>query len=331
MVRWWLWALAAVLLAAAPARAQDGGSGWAYYEIGDTKAPHPSHTEAGLMLHGGGDWATDAFRWFVSKAGGGHIVVLRASYAGENGEEIYKEIGGVASVRTIVFSNRAAASDPRVLAIVRDADGIFLGGGDQSKYVRWWKGTPLNAALDAHVKAGKPIGGTSAGLAVLGAYSYGAMDGGSVTSKTALKDPMGAEVTLVDDFLHLHHMGRIITDSHFAARERQGRLIAFVARLSKQRNDPAITGIGVDEQTALCVEADGRARVLSNLDGHAWLIRPMRKAERVLRGHALTFLGVPITGVGKDGGLDLNTFEVTHPAFHKTADVKAGVLTLRDR
>lgn len=331
MIGRWVLACFAMLLVASSAQAREGGAGWAYYEIGDVKAATPGKTEAGLMLHGGGDWATEAFRWLARKAGGGHIVVLRASYGGENGEEIYKEIGGVASVQTIVFSNRAAASDPRVLDIVRHADGIFLGGGDQSHYVNWWKGTPLNAALDAHVKGGRPIGGTSAGLAVLGAYSYGAMDGGSVTSKEALSDPMGPQVTLVRDFLHFHHMAKVITDSHFAARERQGRLIAFVARLSRERNDPSITGIGVDEQTALCVEADGKAHVFSNTGGHAWLIRPMRRAGDIRPGHALTFTGIPVTGIGTRGGIDLNTFEVTAPAFEKVADVRAGVLTLRDR
>ena len=54
---------------------------------------------------------------------------------------------------------------------MRNADGIFIAGGDQSNYVRFWKGTPVAEALDPHVRAGKPIGGTSAGLAMLGGLS----------------------------------------------------------------------------------------------------------------------------------------------------------------
>jgi cyanophycinase len=330
MVLRWIVAVLATLLLAAPAAAKDAARGYAYYEIGDTTAAAPGRTEAGLMLHGGGDWSVEAFRWLARKSGGGRIVVLRASYGGENGEEIYRDIGGVTSVQTIVFSGRRAASDPRVLEIVRGADGIFLGGGDQSNYVRWWKGTPLNAALDAHVRAGRPIGGTSAGLAVLGRYSYGAMDGGSVTSRAALRDPMGPKVTLVGGFLHLHHMDSVVTDSHFAARDRLGRLIAFVARLARERNDATITGIGVDEQTALCVEADGAARVLSNTGGHAWLVRPMRRAEVIRPGRPLTFTGVPVVGIGADSVIDLNTFKVARPAFRRVADVRAGVLSVRD-
>ena len=326
----WIWTLIVLSLLAAPAHAIGRGDpGYAYYEIGDVDAPRPRPTQAGLMLHGGGDWSTEAFRWLAAQSGGGHIVVLKASYAGENGEAIYRDIGGVVSVQTVVFSARRAAADSRVLEIVRKADGIFLGGGDQANYVRYWKDTPLNRLLDEHVRKGKPIGGTSAGLAVLGGYAYGALDGGSVTSPEAMRNPLGPKVTLVRDFLHLHHLGAVITDSHFAARERQGRLITFVARLAHERKDPTITGIGVDEQTALCIDADGVGRVFTGAGGRAWLIRPMRQADVISPGRPLTFRDVPIVGLGGESRIDLNTFEVTNPAFHKTADVVKGVLTLR--
>lgn len=303
-------------------------AGYRYYEIGDIHAKTPGHTEAGLMLHGGGDWAVESFRWLIRKSGGGHIVVLRASYAGENGVEIFNDIGGVTSVQTIVFSHRRAAYDPKVLDIVRHADGIFLGGGDQSKYVRFWKGTPLNEAIDAHVRDGKPIGGTSAGLAILGAYSYGAMDGGSIDSPTALKNPLGPQVTLVRDFLHLPYLSNVVTDSHFKQRNRLGRLIVFVARFAHEQQNPAVTGIGVDENTALCIDDHGVGRVFTGSGGHAWLVRPMRQADRIKPGKPLTFADIPLTGVGAESRIDLNTFEVTDPSFRRVADVNDGVLTI---
>jgi cyanophycinase len=321
-------ALLAALSLAQGAAAKDPASGYAYYEIGDIRAPTPRPTQAGLMLMGGGDWVYDAFRWMIGKAGGGHIVVLRASYAGENGEEIYRQIGGAASVQTLVFTSRKAASDPRVLDIVRHADGVFLAGGDQAKYVRFWRGTPLNAALDAHVRAGKPIGGTSAGLAVLGAYSYGAMDGGSIDAPTALHDPLGPQVTLVRDFLHLPFLTTVITDSHFNTRNRLGRLIVFVARLAHEQHDASITGIGIDENTALCIDDQGVGRLFTGSGGHAWLVRPERQPDRIAAGQPLSFTGIPVTGIGAESTLDLKTFEVTRPALHRIADVRDGVLTL---
>lgn len=316
---------------AGSAAAKGPASGYAYYQIGDVNAPTPGRTEAGMMLHGGGDWAYDAFRWMFRKAGGGHIVVLKASYADENAQEMFKEIGGVVSVQTITFSSRKAAFDPKVLDVVRHADGIFMGGGDQAKYIRFWKGTPLNALLDAHVRAGKPIGGTSAGLAVLGAYSYGAMDGGSITSPVALKDPLGPQVTLVRDFLHMPYLSNVVTDSHFKQRDRQGRLVVFVARLAHEQNNPAVTGIGVDENTALCIDDKGVGQVFTGSNGHAWIIRPMRQADRIAVRRPLVFHDVPMVGVGPESSIDLNSFAVTRPSFQRVGEAKDGVLTITPR
>ena len=117
-----------------------------------------------------------------------------------------------------------------MLRSLKRADGIFLAGGDQSRYVRYWRGTPVAAALDAHVRAGKPLGGTSAGLAMQGEYLYGAMDGGSQISPRALADPLGPDNTIEADFLHLALLQGVITDTHFSERNRLGRLIAFVAK-----------------------------------------------------------------------------------------------------
>lgn len=314
--------------AALPAWARSG-PGYDYYEVGDLKAPRPRPTQLGLMMLGGGDWPYEAFRWMFERAGGGRIVVLRASYAGENGEEMFQKIGGITAVQTFVIKARRAAYDPRLLEAVSRADGIYFGGGDQSNYVRCWKGTPLNTLIDAHVRARKPVGGTSAGLAIQGAYSYGAMDGGSITSRTAMKDPYGPEVTLVSDFLHLPYLREVITDSHFKARDRQGRLITFVSRLIHDKGDVAITGIGIDENTALCVDESGVGRIITDSGGSAWLIRPLRGADRIIRGRSLNFAGVPIVGIGADSSIDLKSFEVSRPSFRLIADVRDGVLTMR--
>jgi beta-aspartyl-peptidase (threonine type) len=207
----WLAGILALLLGT-PALAGTP-DGYTYFSIGDVAAKTPGRTGTGLMLMGGGGWSPEAFRWFVAKAGGGHIVVLRASGGADAGEEIYKEVGGAVSVETLVFDDRKASTDPRVLAILAHADGIFIAGGDQSNYVRYWKGTPVATALDAHVAGKRPIGGTSAGLAILGGAGYGAMDGGSVDSMTALGDPMGPAVTIVRDFLHMPFLAHVVTAS----------------------------------------------------------------------------------------------------------------------
>ena len=148
--------LSAALVAAAAPEA----SGYAYYAMGDLEAPTPARTETGLMLMGGGDWVDAGVPLVRGRAGHGHIVILRASGTDDLQKEFYRRTSA-ASPRWRRWCSAAAtaASDPRVLRIIRRADGIFLGGGDQSNYVRYWKGTPLNKALDEHVRSGKPIGG----------------------------------------------------------------------------------------------------------------------------------------------------------------------------
>ena len=78
-------ALGMLLLAAAlPAFAAKP----AHYVLGDVSARTPGKVEPGLLLMGGGDRNFEAMRWFMKKAGNGHIVVLRASQAGEIGEGV---------------------------------------------------------------------------------------------------------------------------------------------------------------------------------------------------------------------------------------------------
>ena len=299
--------------------------GYDYYEIGDVAAPRPSATSGALLLVGGGEWEPTAFRWFVEKAGHGHIVVLAASGAGEDNDEFYKVIGGVKSVQTFVFHNRKAAFDHHVLDALKHADGIFIAGGDQSNYARDWKDTPVSRALDAHVAAGRPLGGTSAGLALLGgAGGYGAMDGGSIDSAAALRDPAGPAVTIVHDFLHLPHLKHVVTDTHLNARNRLGRLVAFVAQV-RATTDPKAVGIGVDQGSALCVEANGVGHLHTLSKGFAWLVQPQGVA-RIAGGKPLDAAAVRITGVGPAGAIDLNTLRVTRPAFSGTAKVRAGRL-----
>ncbi len=320
-------------LMSTPAAAADvwtGGKGYKTFVIGDEAAKTPDPVTGGFLLSGGGDWNYDAFRWFTAHAGHGHIVVLRASGTTESQDEFYNNVKGLKSVRTFLFTNRAAASDPRLIAAVKQADGIFIAGGDQSNYVRMWRGTPLNDAIDAAVAAGKPIGGTSAGLAVQGAWLYGAMDGGSITSDEALKDPLGKAVTIEGGFLHSPQLAHIFTDSHFDVRERLGRLIVFLDKTATlDKTGTPQYGLGIDEASAITVERDGTARFhATDPKKHAWLVTS-GKTSGLAAGKPLDETGVKVVGIGPDTRLNVTTQAVDFPAFTRTYDVRAGVLSQR--
>lgn len=300
-----------------------------HYVIGNVQARTPGKVAPGLLLMGGGDRNFDAMHWFMGKAGHGHIVVLRASLGGQIGEEFYDKIGGIQSVETFVFKDREAASDPKILAALRHADGIFIAGGDQSRYVRYWRGTPVAKALDEHVRAGKPLGGTSAGLAMLGEYLYGAMDGGSITSPRALADPLGDGNTIETGFLNIALLEGVVTDTHFSERARLGRLVAFLAKSEELAKRPLI-GLGVDESAAVAVEGDGTGRVYATAPGAGATVVRGGFGNRQVEDRAMHLDRVRTLGADQDSVLHLPSGDIDKPAFDRSYTVREGVLAVLD-
>ncbi len=200
-----------------------------YIRIGNKEDIRTKPT-AGVAMMGGGDDLDDAFRWLCNKGKGGDFLVLRAT-----GDDDYNSyVNGLCklnSVATLIIPNREAAQDPAVAEIIRKAEVVFIAGGDQANYIRGWKGTPVEDAINANVAAGKPIGGTSAGLAVQGEFVFGALgdnpDDEDLASTDVLPNPYFRRVTLVRDFLKIPHMGNLLTDSHFAKRDRMGEDVRF--------------------------------------------------------------------------------------------------------
>jgi beta-aspartyl-peptidase (threonine type) len=303
-----------------------------YFVSGDPRLPRAKHTDGGVVLFGGGGRVDAGFRFIATRAGGGHIVILRAvsddsydSTDGDYGESFLKEWGPVVSAETIVFHNRDASSDPRVVEALKNADGIFLAGGDQANYIRYWNGTPVGDALNAHVRAHRPIGGSSAGLAVLGRYAYTALDGGSMESRVALANPFHSGMTLEGDFLHCPALEHVITDTHFSARSRLGRLIAFIARINHDEPQAKVHGIGVDEASALLVDEKGVGRLAAGSKGNAWVVEePDAKKSRLEAGHPLT-IDVRITRVDAGSVVDTARGTVAQPGDVAHIAIRDGV------
>jgi len=325
-----VWLLATAAYAAeAPHNYRD--KNFDYFVSGDPARANTAHTEFGLALMGGGGEVDSAFRFLVARAGHGHIVILRASAdaefdpdGGYYNPDFRGKWGPVLSAETIVFHHREASSDPRVLAILRNADGIFLGGGDQANYIRYWKGTPVQDALNAHVR-NKPIGGSSAGLAILGHYSYTALDGGSMESKRALADPFNSGMTLENDFLHCRWLEAVITDTHFSTRSRLGRLISFVARINDDDPKANVIGLGVDEKTAVLIGSDGIARVAPGSAGSAWVVRPQGEVG-LTQGQPLSIDDLHLTRLDTDSRFDLGKRSVRHAGAEVVLTIRNGEL-----
>src|SRR5580704_19014102 len=125
---------------------------------------------AALVLMGGGKDVDSAFRWLIAKAGGGHVVVVRASGTDAYNPYILKL--GARSVETLIVKTSEDARDPQTLEKIRHADALWIAGGDQWNYVGTWGRSPVRDALQSLIDRNIPFGGTSAGLAVLGEYSF---------------------------------------------------------------------------------------------------------------------------------------------------------------
>jgi cyanophycinase-like exopeptidase len=125
-------------------------------------------TTPGMLLAGGSTDQEDAMEWMIDRSGGGDFVIIRASGTDAYNPYIYDELGGVDSCETIILQKRSASYDPLVLGKIQGAAALFIAGGNQWDYVRLWKRTPLEDAIHAVAARGAPVGGTSAGLAILG-------------------------------------------------------------------------------------------------------------------------------------------------------------------
>jgi cyanophycinase len=250
-----------------------GATSYQYFRIGE-KADSGATPVAGTALMGGGKDLDEAFRWLCKKANGGDFLVLRA-----RGDDDYNSyVNGMCklnSVATLVIPDSAAAHDPAVADIIRHAEAVFIAGGNQARYVQFWQGTPVQDAINANIAGGKPIGGTSAGLAVLGEFAYGCLkdkeDDNDLASTDVLPNPYHERVTLVRDFLKVPNMENTLTDSHFAKRDRMGRTLGFLSRLVQDGWSKSPREIAIDEKSAVLVEPDGKSTVVGTGRGAYFL------------------------------------------------------------
>src|SRR5579871_930806 len=147
-----------------------------YARVGNAANASAAAPKAGFALMGGGKDLDEAFRWLCDRAGGGDFLVLRASGTDDYNAYVQKLCPQLNSVATLVIPNREAANDSEVAQIVAHASALFISGGDQANYINFWMGTPVQSALNEAIRRSVPVGGTSAGLAVMGEWAYSAQE-----------------------------------------------------------------------------------------------------------------------------------------------------------
>jgi len=268
-----------------------------------------SSPETGILLAGGNTDNDDAMRWFLQRADGGDIMVIRASGGDLYNNYLYSDLNvPVNSVTSIVISSRAQANNQAVYDAIIKAEALFIAGGNQWDYVNYWKNTLVHDAIQYLIdEKGVTVGGTSAGLAILGEVVYTAQNN-TAWSSEALSNPYHFRVTLDHDFLQIPFLEEVITDSHYNRvqgdeMDRKGRHVAFLARMLADWDMDA-KGIGVNEYTAVGVDENGLARVFGNpsYDDFAYFLKVNAGAPEVCES------GTPLTW--NHGGQALSVYKI---------------------
>ncbi len=246
--------------------------------------------QGSVMAIGG---AEDKFRdrvvlsRFVSLSGGpdARIVVIPTASSIESAGERYKAIFlgmGVAQVDIAVIGDRPDANTDLVAAMIGQATGIFMTGGNQMRLAAIIGGTRAMYAIQERNLQSAVVAGTSAGASILSSHMVAF--GSTGNSPKMRMAQMVAGFGMVT--------GAII-DQHFRQRDRIGRLMMMVA------SNPSLLGVGVDEDTAAiftndgCLEVIGRnsVTILDGSDAYSDVYRVKRHGGITLSGakiHVLT-------------------------------------------
>lgn len=294
-----------------------------YFRVGNA-ADAIAVAKAGTVLMGGSTDVDEAFQWLCDRATGGDFLVVRATGTDAYNPYVQALCPGLNSVATLVISSARAANVPSVRVTIANAEVVWIAGGDQSNYITEWTGTAVQDALNAHIAAGKPIGGTSAGLAVLSQFVYSALGSQGITSAEALVDPYNRYNTFARDFVYVAHLQGTIGDTHFAARDRMGRVISFLCRIHTNGWSATPRAIAVSEETALLIDALGAGKVVGT--NNAYFIEAPGAPQVCSPGLPLTYRNVTVRRVGAGESFNVADWRGS-AATEYTVTAEAGVLS----
>lgn len=297
-----------LLMALASARSACASKAYSYFRVGNANDITTS-TTPGTVLMGGGTDVDAAFQWMCQRSGGGDFLVIRATGTDAYNPYIQQLCPAENSVATLIIPNRAAASDPSVASTIQNAEALFIAGGNQADYINFWKGTPVETALNALIARGVPVGGTSAGMNVLTEFIYSALASQGVTSSQALADPFNRYITLDRDFVNIAPVQGIIGDPHFVTRDRMGRDLAFLCRIFTNGWSSAPRTISIDEQTALLIDASSNGTVVGS--STVYFLQAPGAPQVCQAKTPLTYQNIAVYRIDSTGSFNLSTWQGT--------------------
>jgi len=203
-----------------------------------------------LIIIGGGERTEQIMKKFIELCGGNKariaIIPTASEYYEESGSEISKEFIDYGIVKVQVFNilDVEQANNDSIVSALKNFDGYFFGGGDQSLLTRFFLGSKALRLFHEQYEAGKTLGGTSAGAAIMSKV----MITGDGSWKTMHHD----SVVTTEGFGLINNA---IIDQHFIRRLRFNRLL-HVVMINR------LPGIGIDESTAVWLKPDDMYEVI---------------------------------------------------------------------
>jgi cyanophycinase len=296
---------------------------YSYFRVGNANDVSTS-TTAGTVLMGGGTDVDAAFQWMCARSGNGDFLVIRATGTDAYNPYIQQLCPNENSVATLIIPNLAAASDPFVISTIQNAEVLWIAGGDQSNYINFWKGTPVQTEINALIARAAPIGGTSAGMNVLTQFVYSALASQGATSSQSLADPFNRYITLDRDFANVAGLQGIIGDPHFVTRDRMGRDLAFMCRIYANNWSNAPRDIAIDERTALLIDAAGHGTLVGS--STAYFMQAPGAPQVCAAKTPLTYTNIAVVKITTSGSFNLTTWTGTGGTSY-TVSANAGVLS----
>lgn len=238
--------------------------------------PPPRHRGYVALVGGGAEeefytphaWSQAAYGWIVERAQHGRILILSASTETE-WLPTYFQLLGARAAENLTLDRRELADDEQIAERIRSADGVFIKGGDQARYVTLWGGTRSARALAEVYARGGVLAGTSAGAHVLSQVIYDARTG-SLSPAEAITDGRSPKISFSEDLVGYAPpaagptgettpeqvpglLPGTLVDTHFTARGRLARLAVLLGTRAQALPGTRLLGVGLDEKTALLV------------------------------------------------------------------------------
>jgi len=133
-------------------------------------------------------------------------------------------------------------------------------------------------------------------------------------------------VTISRDFLRIPLLAGIITDAHFAKRDRMGRLLVFVARILEDGWAKQVRAIAVEEGAAVLLEPDGQAKVSGS--GSAYFLEARNSPEVCQRKTPLSFSRITVHRAPSGASFNVKDWKGTGGDDYQLSAVKGELKAL---